>query len=243
MKKAMAEIIRLGSVDSTNEYILKEDHPEGTVVLADSQTKGRGRGEHSFASPEGGIYFSCLLKGCSEDDPPSYARLAPYDAALLTPKAAVAVCTALEELLGLEPGIKWVNDIFLGGKKVCGILCEHAGNSYVAGIGINVKSSSLPEELREKAGGICDGTEEPLSDEMKLRIAGRISDIIFSPMCADRVREEYEKRLIVKGKMVSFTLDGKEMTGIAEGINCACNLNIKTPGGTVTLSSGEIRLL
>ena len=222
-------MIHLSSVDSTNDYILREDYPSGTVVWADSQTAGRGRGDHRFASPEGGIYFSCLLKDLSFEE-----------ALLLTPKAAVAVCMALEDICGLSPRIKWVNDVLLEGKKVCGILCEHYEDRYVAGIDININGNDLPGDLRGIAAGIGDGLSAEIPKE---KIIVRISDILLSPMSADTVREEYGRRLSVAGRYVSFTYDGKEKTGVAAGINENCNLLVDTPEGRIALSSGEITLL
>ena len=224
-------LIHLDVTDSTNEYLKREDLPHGTIVWADRQTAGKGRGDHSFESPAGGIYFSCLLKA-----------LSPEDALLLTPKAAVAVCIALEELLRLEPKIKWVNDILLRDKKVCGILCEHYKDMYIAGIGINVSSAYLPEELQSIAGGICDASGEEMTYEQKETLVRRISEILSAPMEKDCLIIEYEKSLNVLGKTVRFTLDGKEKTGACAGINEYCNLIIKTDQGTVTLTSGEISL-
>ncbi len=222
-------LIHLKSVDSTNNYIEKNALPAGTIVWADSQTAGRGRGSHSFSSPEGGIYFSCLFKEGKET---SNGHLSPNDSNLLTPKAALAVCMALEEICRLEPRIKWVNDVFLEGKKVCGILCEHIGNKYIVGIGINTSAERLPEELKQSAGGI--------GDVPKRIIIKRISELLFSSMTDAGILSGYSRRLGTLGRMVSFLYEGEERTGTVTGINESCNLVIQTDSGIVTLSSGEI---
>ena len=224
--------IHLKNIDSTNNYIEKNPFPPGTIVWADSQTAGRGRGDHKFSSPAGGIYFSCLFKEGKETEK---GYLLPHDAILLTPKAAVAVCSALEEICGLKPGIKWVNDILLDGKKVCGILCEHIGDKYIVGVGINTSSSALPEELRSIAGGIGEAPRKELVKS--------IAKKVFDPMDDETVVSEYSKRLSTLDKKVSFLYDGKEMTGTVTGINKNCNLIINTGSAEITLSSGEIRMI
>ena len=223
-------LIHLKEVDSTNNYILNEDFPKGTVVWADMQTAGRGRAEHSFASPRGGIYFSCLLEGIES-------------AELLTPKAAVAVSIALEEICSLKPSIKWVNDIFLNNKKICGILCENYDDKYIAGIGINMTAKDLPEELQKTAGGISDGTDILPSEELRESIVKRISEILFAPMSKESIIEGYSKRLNVLGKRVSFVYNGETRIGVAMGINEYCNLLVYTEDETISLSSGEIQIM
>ena len=108
------------TIDSTNNYLKKlaaEGAPHGTVAVANCQTGGKGRLGRSFQSPPGlGLYLSVLWRtGLRTDTLP-----------MVTPLAAVAVCRAIEEICGLHCGIKWPNDLLLGGKKVCGILTESA---------------------------------------------------------------------------------------------------------------------
>ena len=127
----------LDTVDSTNTYLrclAAEGAPEGTVVLADRQTGGRGRMGRSFESPRGlGIYLTVLLRPGLPGE-----RLLP-----LTALAGVAVCNAVERVCGLRPGVKWPNDPVLGNRKICGILTEldaaaDGGIAVALGIGINV---------------------------------------------------------------------------------------------------------
>ncbi len=129
----------LRSVDSTNataRQLALEGSSEGTVVLAEEQTKGRGRNGRGFLSPPGGVYLSVVLR---PDIPPAAATR-------FTLLTAVAVSEALEESAGLAPHIKWPNDILLADSKVAGILLELAGREdrvefIVAGVGINVLSA------------------------------------------------------------------------------------------------------
>ncbi len=106
------------TVTSTNlvlRDLASQGAPEGTVVIAARQTGGRGRKGRAFFSPEyTGVYVSLLLK----------PKIAPDDATLITTTAAVAVCEAVESLSDRKAEIKWVNDVFVDGKKICGILTE-----------------------------------------------------------------------------------------------------------------------
>lgn len=118
----------LEEVSSTNSYAKAFGH--GTCVLADRQTAGRGRRGRSFCSPAGGLYLSVVLQ-----TPPSF---------LLTPMAAEAVRRAVAEITGLQPKIKWVNDLVAGGKKLCGILTEIFEDKVIIGIGLNCRG--IPHE-------------------------------------------------------------------------------------------------
>ncbi len=111
-------IVVLDEVDSTNteaKRLALKSAPDGTVVISDHQTGGRGRQGRSFSSPAGqGVYLTVLLR----------PNCTAQQLGLLTVMAAVAVCDAVEAACGVRPGIKWTNDLVLGGKKLCGILTE-----------------------------------------------------------------------------------------------------------------------
>lgn len=147
----------LSCTDSTNTQIKKnyKDAPEGFVLLAEQQTAGRGRLGRTFVSPKGdGLYLSLVLR----------PKLPMQALSLLTPLAAVAVCEAIEKTCGITPAIKWVNDIFLQSKKICGILTEacgltHAGYPalYIVGIGLNLRfDRAAYPELADIAGALSD---------------------------------------------------------------------------------------
>ena len=147
------------SLDSTNRTAKEmaiSGAPGGTVVIAKSQTLGKGRREHEFFSPEGGIYMSIILT------PEMLPSLEPD---VVTALAGVSVCEAVQNLCGIEPGIKPVNDLFVDGKKICGILVE-SGTEFdtgtvqwiVIGIGINFDSdiNEFPKELKSIAGALFE---------------------------------------------------------------------------------------
>src|SRR5262249_21329770 len=136
-------------LDSTNRVAYKlaaDGAAEGEVVLAETQTRGKGRLGRSWFSPPGlNLYLSVILR----------PKLAPSDAPLLTLVSAVALADTVQRFLGMSPAIKWPNDILVGGKKLAGILTESSVDSQrlhfvVVGIGVNLNmpASMLPEDIR-----------------------------------------------------------------------------------------------
>ncbi len=135
--------LETGSTNDAARQLAEQGAPEGTLVLAEEQTQGRGRLGRSWLSERGaGIYASILLRPV----------LKPRDAAVLTLVAAVAASEAIEQACGLRADIKWPNDLLLSGRKCCGILSEMQAERdeiryVIVGIGINVNHSVFPEEL------------------------------------------------------------------------------------------------
>lgn len=221
----------LETVNSTNTYA-KENAaylPMPSLIIAESQTEGRGRQGKSFFSPENtGLYMTCVFS-------------APSDCELLTPAAAVAVCKSLEKL-GADPKIKWVNDVFIDGHKVCGILTECFScdaKLYIAlGIGINLTTEEFPDEL-EIAGSVnIDCSKIELAEE----IAQSILDYTANPD-NNRILNEYRKRLFIIGRNITYHKNNKEYSATVEGINGNCNLIVKkADGSNDILSSGEISI-
>lgn len=161
---------------------------------------------------------------------------------LLTPTAAVAVCNSLKKI-GVDPKIKWVNDIFVNNKKVCGILTERflfGGNAFIAlGIGINITTCEFPEGL-DIAGSInseCDKAN--LAQE----ICETILEYIKSPD-NDAVINAYRSLLFIIGREVSYFKNNVEYSGTVIDINEQCNLILRLSDGKEDiLSSGEISIL
>ncbi len=233
----------LPSTNLAVRQLAEQGAPEGTVILARRQTNGRGRLGRSFYSPaDSGIYMSILLR-------PS---LAAQDALLITTCAAVAVAQAIEKHTQSDCGIKWVNDIFCGDRKVCGILTEASldlesgGLNYaVLGIGINVfpPKDGFPEELREIAGCISVGQSEDLNS----RIAAEVIDRFFAeyPRISEKAfLEEYRRRSILTDKKVNVMRVGAEpRPAEVWGIGADFGLLVRYPDGTEeTLSTGEVSI-
>ena len=233
-----------GETDSTNleaKRFAAEKSGERAVFLAASQTLGRGRFGRSFFSPEGcGIYMSILLPIATE-------KIA--DITLMTPAAAVAVCEAMEKVCGKNPLIKWVNDLYLDGKKVCGILAEAVSDPkrgvishVVIGMGINFKDSGeLPEELREIVGTLF-GEENTQISRNELAAAVINELLLMLPSISDRrFLEGYRSRSMLTGQEVVFARGDKKYTAIAEDIDDNGALVVRFEDGrTEALSSGEV---
>lgn len=223
--------LKFRSLSSTSTYA-RENVSSLTlpcIISAEMQTAGRGRRGNSFYSPDGtGLYMTAVFK-------------APQNCSLLTPVAAVAVCKVLEKN-GLSPQIKWVNDVFIGGFKVCGILTEifqSGGENIIAlGIGINVTTEIFPDELK------CASSLK--KDIDKDILAKEITDIILD-YCEspdnNAVIEEYRRRLFIIGKEITFSKNNISYCATVKGINNSCNLIVTLENGREEiLSSGEISI-
>lgn len=211
------------------------------AVIADRQTAGRGRLGRSFYSPPGcGIYTSLLLR-------PRPDQLA--DVTLLTTAAGVAVCRALEKAAGVQAEIKWVNDLYLNGKKICGILTEGVTDfesgmieSIVIGYGVNFRDDAhLPEELRPIVGSVF-GAEPPTVTRSALA-AAMLAELL--PLAEDLSSRsflpEYRRRSMLLGREIVFSRAGGRFAAVAEGIDDNGGLVVRLPDGSrETLRSGEV---
>lgn len=233
-----------GEIGSTNDRarelaLAGEGH--GSIVLAEQQSKGRGRFGRSFHSPRGsGVYMSVLLR----------PELAAERAVLLTSMAAVAVARAIEEAAGVEAGIKWVNDVYIGPRKACGILCE-AGMDFesgqlqyvVMGIGVNVGFMDFPEELRDIATSLSNECGRELSRSRFA--AGIINQLnrLYPGLQDAAFMEEYRRRSNVIGRDVQVLRGGESYPARVLDIDGEGSLVVRTQDGAEQrLHSGEISL-
>lgn len=221
---------RLDKVDSTNNFA-KEKRKEGKdcIITAKSQTKGRGTKGRSFSSHEGGLYFSKLR---------FYQDFPAKDAFKVMMNAAVAVCKVLC-FYGIQPKIKWPNDIHVGGKKICGILIEnsflgHTMSSSIVGIGLNV-CNPLPQELSEIATSVfleCGKTI--LVDEAAEKLASALE--------GEYSIEEYRKYLGYMGEKAVVILGEQEVNATLLAVEEDGRLTVEIEGERKKLSSGEVTL-
>ena len=200
----------LGSTNTVLKELANRGESAGLALVAGRQTAGRGRMGRSFYSPEDtGVYLSLLLR----------PALPAAEATRITACAAVAVAETLEELSGRAAQIKWVNDVFMDGRKVCGILteasldCESGQLSYaVVGIGVNAlePAGGFPEELREIAGSVF---RERTLPELRCRIAAGILHRLWR-YCGGATLEDcfpaYRDRSLVLGRQVELLSPGRE---------------------------------
>ncbi|MBQ6257764.1 MAG: biotin--[Clostridia bacterium] len=223
----------LVETDSTN-LRLKEAYREGRIappylLTADSQTAGRGRLGRRFVSPPGtGLYMSLLAA-----PPPN------TDCGLITILAAVAVCRAIEETTDLRPKIKWVNDLFVNGKKVCGILAEGLGGPVIVGIGVNLRTplGGFPPEAGP-AGALDADVEAPL---LAGRIARYILDGLESPN-DPAIIDAYRQRMPLTGQTIRYTQNGQEKTARVTGVSTDGGLMVEDETGPHILRTGEVSL-
>lgn len=215
---------------------------EGTVYLTDCQSGGRGRQGHSFYSPKGmGIYFSILTR----------PKESSGNALTITTHAAVAVVRAVKELYDISLSIKWVNDLFLNGKKVCGILAEgkfcRALEYCIMGIGINLftPEGGYPAEIREIAGSLFGEYQaDRFSDFDRNRLMASILYHYFSLCNVKEVLPEYRENNLVLGRRVSFSENGIEKEGVVTAITKHGELFLSLDSGaSQILLSGEVKFV
>lgn len=241
-----SQLICLRSVDSTNNYAKQkadEGAPHGTVVLADQQTGGRGRQGKSFASPAGsGLYLSALLR----------PDLPPMEVINLTAWTAVAVCDAVEAVIGERPDIKWTNDLILRGKKLCGILTEMGLEAesgqlqyVVAGIGINVsqKEADWGEELSPIAISLEQALGRPVRRAELAAAVIRCLDRMMAdfPAKKDAYLARYRAGCVTLGHEVRLIEKGAERIAFAEDIDDDFALVVRHEDGSrETVTAGDV---
>lgn len=239
-------IILFDEIDSTNneaKKIAAAGETHGTVVIADRQTMGKGRMGRSFVSPAGtGVYMSVIIR----------PDISVESAGLITSAAAVAAAEAVEKVCGQKIMIKWVNDLYLNDKKICGILTEasmglemKALDYAVIGIGINVRSvrGMFDEELSSRASSIEDETGvRPDRNVLCAEILNRLEFWLSSIERRDFLHE-YRRREYLTGKLITANVGNSSVVGSAVGIDNNANLMIELPGGEIKhLNSGEANL-
>lgn len=238
------EIVCLDSVDSTNDECARRalaGAGEGLLVLADTQTGGKGRRGRSFESPAGeGLYLSVLLR----------PKCSLRELMWFTAWTAVAVCDGVEAACGIRPGIKWTNDLVLKGRKLCGILTELGmeGESgalqyAVAGVGINVGQ----REFGPLAGPVAVSLRQalgraPRRSEVAAAVLSALDDMYRSfPGEKERYLERYRRDCLTLGRRVRVLGPDGEEEGFAEGIDEEFGLIVRYDDGRIrSVTSGEV---
>lgn len=233
------KVICFDSIDSTNSYLRRilNDGEKGIVLaVSKAQTAGRGRSGKSFYSPDsGGLYMSLLV----------HPEIGFEAVSSVTAKVCIAVCRAIEKVTGVATDIKWVNDLYLDGKKVCGILCEAVNDyknavtkSIIIGVGINVSTADFPEDLQGIAGSL--GVSQIYCDKLVGEITTALLNLDLGELSEDEIRF-YRERSCVLGKTINYFTNGQKNTAEAVAIDSSGGLVVKNINGeTLTLTSGEI---
>lgn len=236
------KIEALKKTTSTNTLVKERanESNEGLVIVAGEQTAGRGRMGRSFFSPgDSGVYMSLLLK----------PEIKPEDAVQITTAAAVSVCKALEKLGVQDSKIKWVNDIYINNRKVCGILTESSFNSgngmldfAVLGVGINIYESEegFPDEIKDIAGAVFSRRKGDLRNKFIAEFINAFFEF-YNVLSSKKHMKEYKEKSFVLGKEINIIQSENIRSGKAIDIDENCNLVVELPDGNAEkLYSGEI---
>lgn len=259
--KGKVEVFK--TIDSTNTEAKRRltsssraESLHGTVLFAEHQSAGRGRFSRSFYSPKGaGLYFSLIfcpsIPARTENEVPA--------SALYTIISAVIICRCLKAL-GFAPQIKWVNDIYLNGKKICGILSEgiidmetSSVQAVIIGIGLNVKESNFPPELKNKAGALFTETGSSFSEAeapspnrnvLASSIISSLIEALYGLLSQENLMEEYKSLSLLKGKKVRvLPFASTPYEALVLGISDLGHLIIETDDSKKEeLISGEVSL-
>lgn len=219
-------------IPSTNTALKEraaQGAPMGTVLIADRQTGGRGRLGRQFHSPEGGLYLSVLVS--------------PADT--VTCRAAVAAARAIERLCDAKIDVKWVNDLYLNGRKVAGILAEGVFapdgtlTAVVLGIGINVGVTEFPPELQPIATSLGNEGFAVTREDVAAAFLNELEIALTDPAAMD----EYRRRNCVLGRQVTVMQGNDTYLATAESITDEGHLAVRDENGCIhTLSSGEVSI-
>ncbi len=230
----------LPSTNTEARRLAEEGVGQGTVIVARKQTAGRGRRGRTWASGENaGIWFSLVLK---PDIPAERAST-------LTLVAALAVARAISRVTGLEPLIKWPNDIVLDGRKVCGILTELSAEAnsvkhIVVGIGINVRSQEFSEEFAGHATSLtAEGAKSFLQGALLMAVLEEFEDCYgryLKTLDLELLLTEYNDCLVNRDRPVKVLDPAGAYLGIARGVNRRGELLVEREDGVVPVSSGEV---
>ena len=243
-------ILRFDTIDSTNTEAARQARQgadEGLCVIAGQQTAGRGRHGRTWSSEKGsGLYFSIVLR------PKIDTQFLP----LITLMTGIAVYDTLKDF-GVEPDIKWVNDILVRERKICGILAETVetptGLAVIVGIGINLTSRNFPDEIADTATSIESESMmmgpravDPLAVETKLAaFLGYWYQILLAENGRSEIIQSWRGRSsYFSGKRVRVTLPTATIEGTTDGLEENGALRVKTPDGSVTIvQAGDVERL
>jgi BirA family biotin operon repressor/biotin-[acetyl-CoA-carboxylase] ligase len=235
---------KIGSTNTAAMAAAADGAPEGSVFLAEEQTAGRGRGDHSWHSARSaGIYCSVILR----------PELPPSDVLVLSLAAGLAVRAGIEQVDSrVRPDLKWPNDLLLDGRKVCGILTEMNSEAtrvryIVVGVGLNVNQPSFPSEIAHEAMSLrmASGTEwsrVELAAALLKSLDREYRELITAPDSrASILRRFAEHSSWVRGRSVRIDDNGSSYEGTTEGLDERGFLRLQTGQGLRTVLSGTVR--
>lgn len=239
--KTIHHYFQVGSTNDVAHHLAEEGAEEGTVVLAEEQTQGRGRMGRSWVSEKmAGIYSSLILR----------PKMKPGDAPVLNLAAAVAVSESIEETCRVASDIKWPNDVLLNGRKCCGILTEMTSEGdqikyVVAGIGLNVNQREFPEALRTLASSLrLEGKRSYSRIEILCSLLEHLEAICRELRLAGSgaIIERWVRRSsYAVGKRVRVNLGDREIRGVTAGLSERGTLKVKLDTGQIEeIMAGDV---
>ncbi|WP_304140436.1 biotin--[acetyl-CoA-carboxylase] ligase [Finegoldia magna] len=229
------KVIFKKEVTSTNDEILNEKQDD-TLMIAFFQSKGKGRYGRKFFSPENGLYFSYLVN----------EEMTFQQSQFITPIMGIAVSYAIDEVFDVNTSIKWVNDILLEKKKICGILTEckvekNICHDIVVGVGINVYKSDFPEDIKDTAGFIEEKDDTDKREDLVIKIMQKFER--FWSEDRDSLVEKYRRKATFIDNEIKVHKNGDYVKAVAMNINDDFSLKVKYDNGTIEdLNIGEIFL-
>ena len=225
------------STNTDGRELVKSGISRPSLIVADCQSGGRGRQGKSFLSPSGGLYMTLVLP----------TDLSIERAMGATSCAAIAVCRGIEQVSGIDCGIKWINDIYVNGKKLCGILTESI-NDYenmtskylILGVGINVSSTPIITDSSVSAISLAELGYDISREVLCGAVTEELINAYRSGFNFADYAEEYRKKSILLGREISFFSNGLTKRGIAQCINDRGALVVLCGNEEITLDSGEV---
>lgn len=213
---------------STQDFLKDKSLPFGTVVVSNRQRRGRGRYGRWWHSQDGGLYFSFLLEGMNNLQE-------------LPLVFGLSVCEFLESL-GIVPSIKWVNDVYVKGKKICGILVERSREKVIVGIGLNVNQGSFPENLQATSMFLASGSKYQCVDVLLMLTDYILKNLdLFKSKGFLALRGKIKARLLFLDQEVIIYND-PPVVGILTDLSERGELVITTAEGSKKIISGDLTL-
>ena len=237
------EICYFKSIDSTNFYakkLVKDNVKEGYAVVADIQTKGRGRKDRLWSSNSGGLWFSIVL----------YPNIPPQSAMFITMIFSISIVQAIEDVTGLKPVIKWPNDLLINNKKICGVLTEIDAemdkvNYAIVGVGLNV-NNRLEKDLEKSALTLSKKLGKDVSRvDLFRRILEKL-DQNYSKLKSGEyayIRDLWSSYANIIGKKILVTSGNDTVKGFVSKVDETGGLIVNTSEGDVRILSGDVQFL